>query len=170
MMPDSGLQRRKVGKIAEMERCCPKCGSAEYTFRGRTKTAEDGKPEEWETEYRCKTCKHEWKDRMPVCRGAVHTALLNGVRRLYSGAEAKTGQPRKHSVPTSADQTGVRKTVGEKALREVVWVASELELHVAACFTAKAPIFGAEKVRLVTMSLNAVDVWRRTSAHKETRG
>lgn len=52
--------------MAEMERCCPKCGSAEYTFRGRKKTAEDGKPEKWETKYRCKTCNHESKDRMPV--------------------------------------------------------------------------------------------------------
>jgi DNA-directed RNA polymerase subunit M/transcription elongation factor TFIIS len=41
---------------------CPKCGSRDYTFRGRRKIepAEDQEAAV-ETKYRCKTCLHEWK-------------------------------------------------------------------------------------------------------------
>ena len=46
--------------------------------------------------------------------------------------------------------------------------AEEAEV-VAANFTAIAAFFRAEKARLVTMSPNAADVLRRTSARKETR-
>jgi hypothetical protein len=46
MMQDSGLQRRKVGKMAEMVRCCRACGSGDYAFRSRKKITEEGKPEE----------------------------------------------------------------------------------------------------------------------------
>ncbi len=48
------------------ERCCPGCGSRDYAFRGRKKITEEGRPEQWETKYRCKACAKEWKDRMPV--------------------------------------------------------------------------------------------------------
>ena len=51
------------------KRCCPKCGSDNYTFRFRRKiTPEPGQeePEEMETKYKCKTCEHEWKVRTPV--------------------------------------------------------------------------------------------------------
>jgi hypothetical protein len=44
----------------------PEMRQREVHLPGPKKTAEDGKPEEWETKYRCKTCNHEWKDRMPV--------------------------------------------------------------------------------------------------------
>jgi transposase-like protein len=52
--------------MSETGRTCPLCGSRNYTFRGRKKIAEDGKPEEWETRYLCRQCNKVWKDRMPV--------------------------------------------------------------------------------------------------------
>jgi DNA-directed RNA polymerase subunit M/transcription elongation factor TFIIS len=46
-------------------RTCPKCGSGEYTFRGRKKIkAVDGQEAAVETKYRCKACGHEWKVRV----------------------------------------------------------------------------------------------------------
>jgi DNA-directed RNA polymerase subunit M/transcription elongation factor TFIIS len=49
---------------------CPKCGSGEYTFRGRKKVeAENGEPEAVETKYRCKACGHEWKVRAATTWG-----------------------------------------------------------------------------------------------------
>jgi DNA-directed RNA polymerase subunit M/transcription elongation factor TFIIS len=48
---------------------CPKCGSGEYTFRGRKKIApEPGQceVEAVETKYRCKECAHEWKVKTPA--------------------------------------------------------------------------------------------------------
>jgi DNA-directed RNA polymerase subunit M/transcription elongation factor TFIIS len=51
-------------------RTCPACGSDNYLFRGRKKIeAQDGKPEETETRYRCKECDHGWKERVPVKGG-----------------------------------------------------------------------------------------------------
>jgi DNA-directed RNA polymerase subunit M/transcription elongation factor TFIIS len=48
-------------------RCCPKCGSREYAFRGRkTITPEADQPAALETKYRCKACGHEWRVRVPV--------------------------------------------------------------------------------------------------------
>lgn len=52
--------------MSEKERNCPICGGQDYTFRGRKKIAEEGKPEEWLTTYLCKSCNKPWKDRMPV--------------------------------------------------------------------------------------------------------
>jgi DNA-directed RNA polymerase subunit M/transcription elongation factor TFIIS len=50
-------------------RTCPACGSTEYVFRSRKKIpAGDGQPEAMETKYRCKSCEHEWKVRVPVQR------------------------------------------------------------------------------------------------------
>ena len=48
---------------------CPKCGSGEYTFRGRKKIVPDpvqGEGEAVETKYRCKACTHEWKVKTPA--------------------------------------------------------------------------------------------------------
>ena len=41
---------------------CPSCG------RQVTIPAENGQPEAMETKYRCKSCEHEWKVRVPVRR------------------------------------------------------------------------------------------------------
>jgi DNA-directed RNA polymerase subunit M/transcription elongation factor TFIIS len=50
--------------MAELpNRKCPKCGSDDYEFRSRKKVAEDGKPEGWDTRYRCKVCKNVWTER-----------------------------------------------------------------------------------------------------------
>jgi hypothetical protein len=53
---------------ASASKSCPKCGSADYTFRSRKKVApEPGQqgPEQTETKYRCKKCEHEWRVRVP---------------------------------------------------------------------------------------------------------
>jgi transposase-like protein len=43
---------------------CPKCGSGDYTFRGRKKVeAGDGQEPTVETKYRCKACGEEWRVR-----------------------------------------------------------------------------------------------------------
>jgi transposase-like protein len=43
---------------------CPKCGSGDYTFRGRKKVeAGDGQEAAVETKYRCKACGEEWRVR-----------------------------------------------------------------------------------------------------------
>ena len=48
-------------------RCCPKCGSSEYAFRGRKKIpAYDGQPAAVETKYRCKKCGNEWREEVPA--------------------------------------------------------------------------------------------------------
>lgn len=49
-------------------RCCPKCQHTGYMFRAR-KTIEA--PEEVggpqiETKYRCRSCSHEWRERIPA--------------------------------------------------------------------------------------------------------
>ena len=44
---------------------CPKCGSGDYTFRGRKKIEPAvGQEAAVETKYRCKACLYEWKVRM----------------------------------------------------------------------------------------------------------
>ena len=47
-------------------RTCPKCGSGDYLFRGRKKV-EPTEDEEAavDTKYRCQSCGHEWKVRVP---------------------------------------------------------------------------------------------------------
>jgi DNA-directed RNA polymerase subunit M/transcription elongation factor TFIIS len=45
-------------------KACPKCGSGEYTFRGRKKIEPTEDQEAAvETKYRCKACGHEWEVR-----------------------------------------------------------------------------------------------------------
>jgi hypothetical protein len=49
------------------DRCCPKCEHKRYMFRSRRTV--DGKPGEGkfvETKYRCRSCAHEWWERIPA--------------------------------------------------------------------------------------------------------
>jgi DNA-directed RNA polymerase subunit M/transcription elongation factor TFIIS len=50
----------------QQKRTCPECKSRDYRFRGRKKIAEDGKPEEFETKYKCKACGFVWSERTPT--------------------------------------------------------------------------------------------------------
>ena len=45
------------------DRCCPKCEHKGYMFRAR-RTVEEGKFVE--TKYRCRSCSHEWWERIPA--------------------------------------------------------------------------------------------------------
>jgi len=50
-------------------RTYPECGSGDYAFRSRKNVIavlEKGEPEATETKYRCKSCGHEWKVRVPT--------------------------------------------------------------------------------------------------------
>lgn len=56
-----------MDQLVNPARCCPKCGSSEYVFRGRKKvTAEAGKGRAAavETKYRCRACGKEWRERV----------------------------------------------------------------------------------------------------------
>lgn len=51
------------------DRCCPQCGHKGYKFRARRTI--DGKPDEGggkfvETKYRCRSCSHDWWERIPA--------------------------------------------------------------------------------------------------------
>ena len=51
------------------DRCCPKCVHKGYMLRARRTV--DGKPEEGggrfaETKYRCRSCSHDWWERIPA--------------------------------------------------------------------------------------------------------
>jgi DNA-directed RNA polymerase subunit M/transcription elongation factor TFIIS len=47
-------------------RKCPVCGSANYTFRSRKQIEATSEQEAMlETKYRCRTCEHEWKEKVP---------------------------------------------------------------------------------------------------------
>ena len=57
-------EARLMDQLVNPARCCPKCGSREYVFRGRKKLpAVTGQPAAVETKYACKTCGHAWKER-----------------------------------------------------------------------------------------------------------
>ena len=46
-------------------RCCPKCQNKGYMFRARKSVdVPEGKCEE--TKYRCRSCTHEWWERIPA--------------------------------------------------------------------------------------------------------
>ena len=54
---------------AYLNRVCPECGSKEYFFRARRNiaaNAEKGVQAAVETKYQCRTCEHEWKERLPT--------------------------------------------------------------------------------------------------------
>lgn len=58
-----------AAQAASATRTCPQCGSGDYAFRGRKKVAttlavEGG--EAVETWYRCKSCDHDWRVRVPA--------------------------------------------------------------------------------------------------------
>jgi transposase-like protein len=56
--------------MAQPAKTCPKCGSGDYTFRGRKKIeAAQGHEAAIETKYRCKPCGHEWTVREAVKAG-----------------------------------------------------------------------------------------------------
>jgi hypothetical protein len=47
------------------DRCCPKCEHTGYVFRARKNVAvPEGKFVE--TKYRCRSCAHEWWERIPA--------------------------------------------------------------------------------------------------------
>jgi hypothetical protein len=49
------------------DRCCPMCGHAGYVFRARrTVDGEPGEGKFVETKYRCRSCSHEWRERIPA--------------------------------------------------------------------------------------------------------
>jgi DNA-directed RNA polymerase subunit M/transcription elongation factor TFIIS len=47
------------------KRCCPKCQATSYLFRAR-KTVEAAEGKYVETKYRCRSCSHQWWDRVAV--------------------------------------------------------------------------------------------------------
>lgn len=47
------------------DRCCPKCQNKGYMFRAR-KNVEVPEGKFVETKYRCRTCSHEWWERIPA--------------------------------------------------------------------------------------------------------
>jgi transposase-like protein len=54
-------------QLVNPARCCPKCGSTDYAFRGRKKVSQDGGQQATvETRYRCKACGKEWKETVPA--------------------------------------------------------------------------------------------------------
>jgi DNA-directed RNA polymerase subunit M/transcription elongation factor TFIIS len=56
-----------IDQLVNPDRCCPKCESREYEFRGRKKLpAEEGQPAAVETKYRCKACGHAWREKVAV--------------------------------------------------------------------------------------------------------
>jgi hypothetical protein len=49
------------------DRCCPKCEHKGYMFRARrTVDRKPGEGKSVETKYRCRSCSHEWWERIPA--------------------------------------------------------------------------------------------------------
>jgi hypothetical protein len=49
------------------DRCCPRCEHKGYLFRaGRTVDGKPGEDESVATKYRCRSCSHEWWERIPA--------------------------------------------------------------------------------------------------------
>ncbi len=54
-----------MDQLVNPARCCPKCGSREYVFRGWKKLPTEAEQSAAvETKYRCKACGKEWKVRV----------------------------------------------------------------------------------------------------------
>lgn len=52
--------------MEQQTRCCPKCGSRDYVFRGRKHLpAAEGEAAAVQTKYLCRPCGHGWKERVP---------------------------------------------------------------------------------------------------------
>jgi len=47
------------------DRCCPKCNHKGYMFRAR-KSIEEADGKFVSTKYRCRSCSHEWWERIPA--------------------------------------------------------------------------------------------------------
>jgi len=55
-----------MDQLVNPARCCPKCGSKDYVFRGRKKIAADPvneTPATVETKFHCRGCGNEWRER-----------------------------------------------------------------------------------------------------------
>lgn len=64
--------------MEQKARCCPKCSSNDYIFKGRKKIAPtDTQPEAIETRYQCRPCGHGWKDRVVVGQGHSGSQILD---------------------------------------------------------------------------------------------
>ncbi len=48
------------------DRCCPKCQHTGYMFRARRAVEDEQGAKHIETKYRCRSCAHEWKERIPA--------------------------------------------------------------------------------------------------------
>jgi DNA-directed RNA polymerase subunit M/transcription elongation factor TFIIS len=48
------------------DRCCPKCQHNGYMFRARRTVEDEQGAKKVETKYRCRSCSHEWKERIPA--------------------------------------------------------------------------------------------------------
>jgi DNA-directed RNA polymerase subunit M/transcription elongation factor TFIIS len=58
-------EARLMDQFVNPNRCCPKCSSREYVFRGRKKiAAEAGQGATVETKYICKACGQAWRERV----------------------------------------------------------------------------------------------------------
>jgi len=65
MLVEPEKEARLMDQLVNPARCCPECGSKDYTFRGRKKVAaEAGRSDAVETKYRCRACGHEWRERL----------------------------------------------------------------------------------------------------------
>jgi DNA-directed RNA polymerase subunit M/transcription elongation factor TFIIS len=63
---ESTEETLRMDQFINPARCCPKCTSKEYVFRGRKKLpANADLPAAFETKYACKTCGHTWKEKVP---------------------------------------------------------------------------------------------------------
>jgi hypothetical protein len=48
------------------DRCCPKCQNKGYMFRARKNVEDEQGAKCVETKYRCRSCAHEWWERIPA--------------------------------------------------------------------------------------------------------
>jgi hypothetical protein len=56
-----------MDQLINPNRCCPKCTSKDYAFRGRKKLpAQAELPAAFETKYAYKSCGHAWKEKVPL--------------------------------------------------------------------------------------------------------
>lgn len=64
-MASTELKEADMDQLVNPGRCCPKCESKDYVFRGRKTLAADPAqetPAAVETKYHCRSCGHQWKE------------------------------------------------------------------------------------------------------------